>query len=281
MNIIDSSFRATRPKPLEAADFRQVEAVFTDVDGTLTSSNQLQGRTLRAIERLRASGVKLVLVTGRPVGWADCWLRTLPVEAVIAENGGVCLTWDRQGRFRKTYAQSAGERLRQRRRLLRAVSSALQHVPGARLSTDSLYTEVNIAIDYAEEARLGPAEVRALELFLRRRGVTVARSSVHLNCWLGPFDKLWMVRRFIRAHWRRPLTAADRRFVYAGDSLNDAPMFGAFPLAVGVANVADVWSELKQRPPFITAGREGRGFEELVAAIIAQRTRAPRRLRAL
>jgi len=232
------------------------------------------------MERLRASGVKLVLVTGRPVGWADCWLRTLPVEAVIAENGGVCLAWDRQGRFRKTYAQAAGERLRQRRRLLRAVSSALQHVPGARLSTDSLYTEVNIAIDYAEEARLGPAEVRALELFLRRRGITVARSSVHLNCWFGAFDKLWMVRRFIRYCWRRPLGSADRRFVYAGDSLNDAPMFGAFPLAVGVANVADVWSELKQRPPFITAGREGRGFEELVAAIIAQRTPAPRRLRA-
>jgi hypothetical protein len=57
-------------------------------------------------------------------------------------------------------------------------------------------------------------------------------------------------------------------------------MFGAFPLAVGVANVADVSSELEHWPAFITAGREGRGFEELVAAIIAQRTRAPRRLRA-
>ncbi len=232
------------------------------------------------MERLRASGVKLVLVTGRPVGWADCWLRTLPVEAVIAENGGVCLTWDLQGHIRKTYAQAVGERLSHRRRLLRAVRSALVRVPGARLATDSPYTEVNIAIDYAEEAKLGQTEVRVLESFLRRRGVTVARSSVHLNCWMGAFDKLWMVRRFIRSHWRRPLRPADRRFVYAGDSLNDAPMFGAFPLSVGVANVADVWSELKQRPAFITAGREGRGFEELVTAIIAQRTRAPRRLRA-
>jgi len=96
------------------------------------------------MERLTASGVKLVLVTGRPVGWGDCWLRTLPVEAVIAENGGVCLSWDRQGRFRKTYAQPTAERLRQRRRLLRAVRSALERVPGARLSTDSPYTEVNV-----------------------------------------------------------------------------------------------------------------------------------------
>ena len=148
------------------------------------------------------------------------------------------------------------------------------------MSSDSPYTEVDIAIDYAEEAKLSRAQLRSLESFLRARGVTVARSSVHLNCWIGGFDKLWMVRRFIRTHWRRPLSAADRRFVYLGDSLNDAPMFGAFPLSVAVANVADVWSELEHKPAFITSEREGRGFEELAAAIIAQRKKPTRRLRA-
>ena len=129
------------------------------------------------MERLKANGLKLVLVTGRPAGWADCWLRTLPVEAVIAENGGVCLAWDRQGRFRKTYAQGPAERLRNRKRLLRELTSALKRVPGARLSSDSPYTEVNIAIDYAEEAKLGPVQLRSLESFLRSRGITMARSS--------------------------------------------------------------------------------------------------------
>lgn len=268
------------PQPLASADLSRVQAVFTDVDGTLTSSNRLEGRTLRAIEKLKQNDLKVVLVTGRPAGWGDCWLRTLPVDAVIAENGGVCLTRDRRGRFEKMYSESVSERLRNRKRLLREVQAALTRVPGARLSTDSPYTEVNIAIDYNEEAKLGPSELRALESFLQRRGVTVARSSVHLNCWLGAFDKLSMVRRFIRESWGLRLAKPDPRFVYAGDSLNDAPMFGAFSLAVGVANVADVWSELDQRPSFVTRGREGRGFEQLSAAILAQRKMGSQALRA-
>ena len=268
------------PPPLASADLRRVQAVFTDVDGTLTSSNRLEGRTLRSIEKLKQNDLRVVLVSGRPAGWGDCWLRTLPVDAVIAENGGVCLTRDRRGRFEKVYSEGSSERLRNRKRLLREVQAALSQVPGARLSTDSPYTEVNIAIDYNEEAKLSPTALRALETFLKRRGVTIARSSVHLNCWIGAFDKLSMVRRFIRESWGLRLAKPDRRFVYAGDSLNDAPMFGAFSLAVGVANVADVWSELDQRPSFVTRGREGRGFEQLAAAIIAQRKLGGQPLRA-
>jgi HAD superfamily hydrolase (TIGR01484 family) len=268
------------PKRLELADLSQVEAIFTDVDGTLTTANRLQSRTQRSLERLKENGLSIVLVTGRPAGWGDCWLRTLPVDAVIAENGGVCLAWDRRGRFQKIYAEASQVRARNRRRLLRIVRSALEKAPRAKLSTDSPYTEVDIAIDYNEEAKLGPAETRALERFLRRRGVTVARSSVHLNCWIGAFDKLSMAKRFIRDRWGWTLREDDPRVVYAGDSLNDAPMFGAFSLSVGVANVADVLSELEQRPSFITAGREGRGFEELAAALIAQRKSGTRPLRA-
>jgi HAD superfamily hydrolase (TIGR01484 family) len=267
-------------QPLASADLSRVQAVFTDVAGTLTSSNRLEGRTLRAIERLKQNDLRVVLVTGRPAGWGDCWLRTLPVDAVIAENGGVCLTRDRRGRFDKIYWEGNSERLRNRKRLLREVQAALRQVPGAKLSTDSPYTEVNIAIDYNEEAKLGPTALRALESFLKRRRVTVARSSVHLNCWIGEFDKLTMVRRFIRECWGLRLAKPDPRFVYAGDSLNDAPMFGAFSLSVGVANVTDVLSELDHRPSFITRGREGRGFEQLAAAIIAQRRMGSRPLRA-
>ncbi len=267
-------------KPLKLADLRQVEVVFTDVDGTLTTSNRLESRTQRSLERLKENGFGIVLVTGRPAGWGDCWLRTLPVDAVIAENGGICLSWDRRGRFRKIYAEPSRARVRNRKRLLRIVRSALKQAPRAKLSTDSPYTEVDIAIDYNEEAELDPTQIRALEKFLRGRGVTVARSSVHLNCWIGAFDKLWMVKRFIRLQWGSTLRKEDPRFVYAGDSLNDAPIFGAFSLSVGVANVTDVLSELEQRPSFITAGREGRGFEELAAALIAQRKSGRRRLRA-
>ena len=48
--------------PLARADLSSVEAVFTDVDGTLTTAGRLRASTLAAIEALVMAGVKVVLV---------------------------------------------------------------------------------------------------------------------------------------------------------------------------------------------------------------------------
>jgi HAD superfamily hydrolase (TIGR01484 family) len=256
-----------KARSLAAADFSQVRAVFTDVDGTLTSPHQLLGSTLEAIEQLGADGIKVVLVTGRSAGWAECWLRQLPVEAVIAENGGVYWAKDADGHAHKIYAEPPRVRTANRRKLARLVAQALKQVPGARLSHDSLYTEVDLAIDYNEEARLGLAGAETLERWLRARAVKAVRSSVHINCWLGDFDKASMTRTFIRREWGLTLQADDARFVYVGDSFNDAPMFAAFPLSVGVANVRKVWKQLDATPAFVTGASYGKGFEELARAV--------------
>jgi hydroxymethylpyrimidine pyrophosphatase-like HAD family hydrolase len=58
-------------------------------------------------------------------------------------------------------------------------------------------------------------------------------------------------------------------YVYVGDSLNDAPMFGGFPRSVGVANVRAWWDELPARPRYVTAAAEGAGLRELVAHVLA------------
>jgi len=42
----------TEPRPLREADLSRVEAVFTDVDGTLTTGGRLRASTLSALERL-------------------------------------------------------------------------------------------------------------------------------------------------------------------------------------------------------------------------------------
>lgn len=262
----------TKPRPLRSADLSRVQAVFTDVDGTLTSGDKLESRTLRAMERLRQRGLRLVLVSGRPAGWGECWVRTLPVDGVIVENGGLSFVRDARGRVHKRYAQPRRTRSSNRVRLLREVRNVLRSFPGAQLSSDSAHTEVDIAIDHNEQAKLGTAAVREIEAWLTRRGLAYARSSVHLNCWIGSFDKLSMVRRFLQAEWNNRLRAVDPRFVYVGDSLNDAPMFGAFSLGVGVANVRDVMEEIEHPPAYITLAREGRGFEELAAAILRQQS---------
>ena len=267
----------TELRPLREADLSRVDVVFTDVDGTLTTAGRLRASTLAAMERLDRAGVPVVLVTGRPAGFAEAWARTLPVAGVIAENGGLSVRVDRRGALRKEYARPAATRARDRRRLERVVQSALRAVPGARMSTDSLYTEVDLAIDIAEEVRLGPEAAARLEAFFARRGVNAVRSSVHVNVWIGPFDKAWMVRRFIRSVWKKRLGSDDHRYVYLGDSLNDAPLFAAFGLSVGVANVRSVLGLLAHRPRFVTRSPEGAGFEELARAVLRARRarRAP------
>jgi HAD superfamily hydrolase (TIGR01484 family) len=265
--------RATGPRPLREADLSQVESVFTDVDGTLTTSHKLRSQTIRALESLSAAGLKVVLVSGRPAGWGEAWARTLPVHGVIVENGGLFFLRGAHGALRKVYAEAPGEREANRKRLRSEVLRVLKKVSGARLSLDSAYTEVDLAVDYNEEARLGDAAAGRIESLLRARGVTAVRSSVHVNCWIGRFDKLSMARRFARVAWGEKLTPEDGRFVYAGDSFNDAPMFQAFALSVGVANVRGVLDRIDSPPAFITRAAEGRGFEELARSILAQRGR--------
>ncbi|MFT3709292.1 MAG: HAD-IIB family hydrolase [Archangium sp.] len=257
-------------RPLHEADLSLVEAVFTDVDGTLTTKGKLTSATLRAIEWLAAHRVPVVLVSGRPAGWGEAWVRQWPVAGAVMENGGMHFAW-RGDELHRVYAQPEKERLAARKKLYEHVNAAMAKVKGARLSGDSVYTEVDLAIDYAEDVSLGPKAADALENFLRARGVNAVRSSVHVNCWIGDFDKRSAVERFVKVEWKKRLQATERRYVYVGDSFNDAPMFGAFPLSVGVANVRDVLAQLEIKPKFVTRGREGKGFGEVADAVVRAR----------
>jgi len=262
-----------RPLPLARADFSRVRAVFTDVDGTLTTRGLLHSTTVRALEWLVAHDIEVVLVSGRPSGWGECWARQLPVAGVIVENGGLYFA-RKKGRLVRVFAEPERERRANRARLQRHVAACLKAVRGSRLSSDSAATEVDLAIDYAEDARLPAAAALRIEAFLCARGVKAVRSSVHVNCWLGDFDKRSAVQMFLKREWKTALRPDERRFAFVGDSFNDAPLFEAFALSVGVANVADVLGQLDHPPRFITRGREGKGFGEVADAVARARGRA-------
>ena len=44
-----------------------------------------------AIGRLQAAGLKVVPITGRPVGWSVPFASAWPVDSIVAENGAVAL----------------------------------------------------------------------------------------------------------------------------------------------------------------------------------------------
>jgi HAD superfamily hydrolase (TIGR01484 family) len=268
--------RTRAPLPLNRAKLDQVEIVFTDVDGTLTTDDKIKSATIKSMEQLQKNGVKVVLVSGRPSGWGECWMRQWPVDGVIVENGG--LAFVREGhRIMRRYAEPEGVRQANRKRLESLVKQVLQSNPGAQLSSDSASTEVDLAIDHHEDVKLETKQVDALEKQLKHLGITAVRSSVHINCWLGAFDKATAVKKFLQEEFQTSVRRTEKRFLYVGDSLNDAPMFDCMPLSIGVANIAKVLEIIDCTPRFITQQAEGAGFEEVARAILLNRKLRARR----
>ena len=68
---------------------RNIIGVFTDIDDTLTTHGAISADALQALVDLKNAGLHVIPITGRPVGWGESFARTWPVDALVAENGGV------------------------------------------------------------------------------------------------------------------------------------------------------------------------------------------------
>jgi hypothetical protein len=145
-------------------------------------------------------------------------------------------------------------------------------VPGAAVASDQRYREADLAIDYREDVDPLPAKAveRIVQLF-EEAGAIAKVSSIHVNGWFGDYDKLTTTRVMLAECFGVDLDADKEIYVFVGDSPNDAPMFGAFPNAVGVANLRDFEDRLAAKPAFITQARAGAGFAELAAALLDAR----------
>jgi hypothetical protein len=196
-----------------------------------------------------------------------------PVDAVVGENGAFYFRYDAAARkLIKRFLAPAEERAANRRRLEAVRDRILAAVPGAALASDQLYREADLAIDFREDvAELSSAEIDRIVALFGEAGATAKVSSIHVNGWFGSYDKLGMTRILLRECFAADLDAERDRFVFAGDSPNDAPMFAFFPNAVGVANVADFRDRLTALPAYVTRSRCGAGFVELADALIAAR----------
>jgi HAD superfamily hydrolase (TIGR01484 family) len=246
-----------------------VKALFSDIDGTLTSQGRIEGATYVALEKLGEAGIPVVLVTGRPAGWGQAFMTVAPVAAVVSENGG--LTFVREGRrLRKLYGVPPATLPEWRRRMLECASEISRRVPGARLSADSKYREVDLAIDWNEEAQLSKEQAEVVVQSCRKAGFAATRSSVHVNYGPPHFDKLSACISVIRGVFGGDGNDLEP-YVFVGDALNDAPMFGGFPKSVGVANVKAWWDELDFKPRYLTEKAEGAGLRELVDHLLTIR----------
>jgi hypothetical protein len=273
---VQSALLGAAMQPLDdfpVAARRRIRGVFTDIDDTLSTDGKLTAAAYGALERLQAAGFLVVPITGRPAGWCDHIARMWPVDAVVGENGAFYFRYDAAARkLVKRFLVPAEERATNRRRLEAVRDRILAAVPGAALASDQLYREADLAVDFREDVReLPPAEIDRIVALFGAAGATAKVSSIHVNGWFGNYDKLGMTRILLRECFATDLDAERDRFVFAGDSPNDAPMFAFFPNAVGVANVADFAGRMTALPAYVTRGRCGAGFVELADALIAAR----------
>src|SRR3954462_13483183 len=244
-----------------------VRALFSDIDGTMTTGERIEASTYEAIEQLGASGTPVIMVAGRPAGWGQAFMKMLPVVAVVTENGGV--TFVREGRrHHKLYGVPQASLPEWRRRMNDAAVEAMSRVPGARLSSDSKYREVDLAIDWNEEVALSQDDAELVVGMLRKAGFPASRSSAPVNFGPPHFDKLSACIAVIRQ-----VLGGDPAdlspYVYVGDALNDAPMFAGFPSPVGVAIIRHLWDELGHKPAYVTERPEGAGLRELIAHMMS------------
>src|SRR5690242_3147707 len=158
---------------------RLVRGVLTDIDDTLSTDGRVSAAAYAAMERLRAGGVLVIPVTGRPAGWCDHIARMWPVDAVVGENGALYMIHDqRRGKLRKRYAPDADPGA-SRGRLETIASTILREVPGAALASDQRYRETDLAIDYCEDVPpLARDAVDRIVALMRAEGMAVRVSSI-------------------------------------------------------------------------------------------------------
>lgn len=261
----------TPPFPLPDQLDAPIRYLFTDVDDTLTWEGRLPSQTFIALERLQQSGISVIPVTGACAGWCDCIVRTWPVAAVIGENGAFWMQRDTRGHIVQSYRQPASERSSNRTRLQLLQQELTQAHDFARVTADQPYRETDIAFDIGQQFQISPQQQQALLELLLDAGVQARISSIHINAWLGEYDKASTARAWLKQEMEQQgKEIEDQAVAFIGDSGNDATMFEQFSTTVGVANIERFLDSLPRPPRFITQAQGGFGFVEFAERLLKQ-----------
>ena len=248
-----------------------IEYILMDIDDTLTLEGKLTSSSFTALWKLKESGLKLIPVTGRPAGWCDLIARQWPVEAVIGENGALVFWEETKASglpVLKTEFHPAAIK-NDHPVLIKIKERCFNTIPKLRLAKDQFARLFDIAIDFAEEDPILPlSTAEKIREIAMEEGAIAKISSIHVNIWMGNYNKLNMAETFLKNYYGWQKGKGDEQVLFVGDSPNDEPMFARFPLSCGVANVKKYGDLIKNYPAFVSTKEGGDGFAEIAEKIL-------------
>ena len=237
-----------------------VSIVVSDVDDTITKKGKLYPDALRSLWRLKRSGKMIVLLTGGSAGWADCYIRQWPVDAVIAEGGAMILAHSKGGEIVYRFNPMIDSGCQKKKESLLRLTAGLQ------LSSDQYARIYDIAYD---KKKLSDKEKKTLEAMIKAAGGHWSESSIHINVGFGNYSKRSSLIFFLNSLFGIDAEKLLKTGIYFGDSLNDEEMFSLMPLSVGMHSVEDMRESFHTLPKYITEGYGGDGFNEAVDSLLS------------
>jgi hydroxymethylpyrimidine pyrophosphatase-like HAD family hydrolase len=225
-------------------------ALATDYDGTIATDGEVPASVIGALERFRASGRPVLLVTGRRLpSLREVFPRFETFDAIVAENGALL------------YWPTTGEEVSLAPPPPPAFVAAL-----ARRGVEPDLGRTIVAVEASHEPQLVAA--------IAESGVAwrVILNKDSAMCLPVGVDKASGLARALET---LGLAAAD--VVGVGDAENDLDFLARCGLAAAVANAL---AEVKASADVVTEGEAGAGVAWLIDRILAGEAFPPRRIRA-
>ncbi|MCA9624142.1 MAG: HAD hydrolase family protein [Myxococcales bacterium] len=255
---------------LSAAEAKALRGLVFDLDGTFLSDGRLELASLQALGELAASGLGLVVCTGRPAAWGEVVQRLWPVDATVTENGAVAyrsagVAVERLDRL------APDARGRRRAQLLTVLEQLRLRHPEVPLADDNLGRLSDVTFDIGERAKQPEAVVQALTAEAHDLGARTFRSSIHLHITLDADDKASGTLHTLSQVRGEEPSAALSSWAFVGDSANDQACFTAFRTTFGVRNITAHLPGMTQGPRYVSDAEQGAGFVEIAERLLALR----------
>lgn len=252
------------PKSLPKTLTNPIKVLFTDVDDTLTLNGEIPLQTIQSLHTLRQNNILVIPVTGASAGWCDCLLKTLPIKYIIGENGAFFMTQEERGHTRLTHLKAPKEVESDLEKLKSLANQLNSKFPDISFTQDQDFRITDVALDIGQAVQVDFSDAKRATQWLKEKGVNAKLSSIHINTWIGDYNKATGALAWLKAH---NISLEETAFI--GDSSNDEAMFQAIPLSIGVANVERFLPTLTHKPNYITQEKGGLGFVELANSLVS------------